>query len=51
VRMHPSLPTTTLRDYDVAPDGRFLVGTVVGSGKGTAATMVINWLTLVAQGK
>jgi len=51
VRMHPSLPTTTLRDYDVAPDGRFLVGTVVGSGKGTAATMVINWPTLVAQGK
>jgi serine/threonine protein kinase len=50
VRMHPSLPTSTIRDYDVAPDGRFLVGTVVGSGKGTAATIVINWLTLMRDG-
>jgi serine/threonine-protein kinase len=35
------------RDYDIAPDGRFLVGTVVGATKGTAATVVLNWLEMV----
>ena len=47
VRMFPSLGTTTIRDYDVAPDGRFLVGTVVGSSKGTVATIVLNWPSVV----
>jgi len=47
VRMAPLAPTITFRDYDVAPDGRFLVGTVVGSVKGTVATLVLNWPSLV----
>ncbi len=46
-RMFPSLGTTTIRDYDVAPDGRFLVGTVVGPSKGPAATIVLNWASVV----
>jgi hypothetical protein len=33
----------TIRDYDIAPDGRFLVGTVVGRAKNTAATIILNW--------
>ena len=47
VRMFPSLGTTTIRDYDVAPDGRFLVGTVVGPSKGPVATVVLNWTSVV----
>jgi Tol biopolymer transport system component len=46
-RMFPTLGTTTLRDYDVAPDGRFLVGTVVGPSKGAVATVVLNWTSVV----
>ena len=49
VRMFPSLGTTTIRDYDVAPDGRFLVGTVVGPSKGALASVVLNWPSLVAR--
>jgi hypothetical protein len=47
VRMFPSLGTTTIRDYDVAPDGRFLVGTVIGPSKGAVATVVLNWPSLM----
>jgi hypothetical protein len=47
VRMLPTPPPPTLRDCDVAPDGRFFVGTVVGPAKGTAATIVLNWPSLV----
>ena len=46
-RMFPSLGTTTLRDYDVAPNGKFLVGTVVGPSKGPVATVVLNWTSVV----
>jgi Tol biopolymer transport system component len=42
-RMLPLISTT--RDYDVRADGRFLVGTVVGPPKGTAATVILNWQT------
>jgi hypothetical protein len=47
VRMFPSLGTTTIRDYDVAPDGRFLVGTIVGPSRGPVATVVLNWPSVV----
>jgi len=43
-RMFPNI-NATIRDYDVAPDGRFLVGTIVGPSKGTAATIILNWST------
>lgn len=45
VRMLPK--DTVARDYDIAPDGRFLVGTVVGGESRTAATVVLNWPAIV----
>ena len=45
VRMLPL--GTVARDYDIAPDGRFLVGTVVGGESRTAATVVLNWPAIV----
>jgi len=38
---------TVARDYDVAPDGRFLLGTVVGGQSRVAATVVLNWPAIV----
>lgn len=29
--------------YDVAPDGRFLINTVVGEGSTTPITLIQNW--------
>ena len=45
VRMMPS--DTAARDYDIAPDGRFLVGAAVGDQSRTAATVVLNWPAIV----
>jgi len=42
------MPVNSLtRDYDIAPDGRFLVGTVVGERSRTAAMVVLNWPAIV----
>jgi len=45
------LPISTISagDYDVTPDGKFLVGTVVGPSKGTAGIIVLNWPALVGK--
>jgi hypothetical protein len=45
VRMMPVNSLT--RDYDIAPDGRFLIGTVVGERSRTAGTVVLNWPGIV----
>ena len=41
--------TITAGDYDITPDGKFLVGTVVGPVKGLAGTIVLNWPALVGK--
>ena len=41
-RMLP-ISTISAGDYDITPEGKFLVGTVVGPTKGTAGTIVLNW--------
>jgi Tol biopolymer transport system component len=39
------LPTqSVIRDYDISPDGKqFLIGTALGDGRATPATIVLNW--------
>ena len=47
-RMLP-ISTISAGDYDITPDGKFLVGTVVGPTKGTAGTIVLNWPAIVGK--